>query len=205
MTATPAWLGALEALLNRGLAASAQARGRAQSLAGASLLVDVSGVARVRACVVGERLALRRAGAEDTASASITGSPASLARLALGRSAASAAADAVRVSGDAEVAAAFRALLDAARPDVEEELARLVGDLPARQLARVARGAGEWLRGALRTAGQNLAEYLTEESRDVVNSVELQEYLRGVDAVREAADRVEARLARLERHLAERS
>ena len=55
-----------------------------------------------------------------------------------------------------------------------------------------------WARKARRTAGENLAEYLQEESRDLVNACELDEFLQGVDAAREALDRIEARLARLE-------
>ena len=55
-----------------------------------------------------------------------------------------------------------------------------------------------WARKARRTAGENVAEYLQEESRDLVSKPELDEFLQGVDALRETADRVEARLARLE-------
>ena len=52
-----------------------------------------------------------------------------------------------------------------------------------------------------RTAGENIAEYLQEESRDLVNKTELEEFLQGVDMLRETADRVEARIARLEQRL----
>ncbi len=52
-----------------------------------------------------------------------------------------------------------------------------------------------------RSAGENLAEYLQEESRDLVSKPELEEFLLGVDQLRETADRVEARLARLEQRL----
>ena len=50
-------------------------------------------------------------------------------------------------------------------------------------------------------AGENIAEYLQEESRDLVNKTELEEFLRGVDELRETADRIEARLGHLERRL----
>ena len=52
-----------------------------------------------------------------------------------------------------------------------------------------------------RTTGENLTEYLQEESRDLVSKPELDEFLQGVDALRETADRVAARLLRLERRL----
>jgi ubiquinone biosynthesis protein UbiJ len=57
------------------------------------------------------------------------------------------------------------------------------------------------VRSARRIAGENLAEYLQEESRDLVSKPELEEFLLGVDQLRETADRVETRLARLEQRL----
>jgi ubiquinone biosynthesis protein UbiJ len=62
----------------------------------------------------------------------------------------------------------------------------------------LARDALTWARRAGRAARDNIAEYLEEEGRDLVNRTELEEFLRGVDGAREAADRIEARLARLE-------
>jgi ubiquinone biosynthesis protein UbiJ len=137
----------------------------------------------------------------------ISGSPVSLLRLlATGAAAQAGAAPAtarvpVRISGDAEVAARYRELIELARPDWEEELSRLVGDLPARRLALAASGVLAFAARVRRTAGENLAEYLTEESRDLVSKPELEEFVLGVDQLRETADRVEARLARLERRL----
>jgi ubiquinone biosynthesis protein UbiJ len=68
-------------------------------------------------------------------------------------------------------------------------------------LSQFASQAAEWARRARRTAGENIAEYLQEESRDLVNKPELDEFLQGVDTLRETADRVDARIARLEQRL----
>jgi ubiquinone biosynthesis protein UbiJ len=105
------------------------------------------------------------------------------------------------VSGDAEIANSYRELLSLARPDFEEELSRLIGDVPARRIAQLALKTVEWARKARRATGENIAEYLQEESRDLVNKTELDEFLQGVDTLRETADRVDARIARLERRL----
>ena len=88
-----------------------------------------------------------------------------------------------------------------ARPDPEEELSRWIGDFPARRVSLFARRALEFARRARRTAGENIAEYLQEEGRDLVNRTELDEFLRGVDELRETFDRIEARLGRLEQRL----
>lgn len=197
MPATAPWLASAEALLNRNIDASAQATALARRLDGTRLALDVTHVTSVHAAVAGSRLALF--GEDGTAAdARITGTPTALLALLRGGGA-PVRSSAVTVSGNAEVANLYRELLAAARPDLEEELARWVGDLPARQITRFARGAGEWLSRARRTARENVAEYLTEESRDLVAHTEAEEFLHGVDEVREAADRFEARLKALER------
>jgi ubiquinone biosynthesis protein UbiJ len=228
MPATPAWLAAAEALLNRCVDASAQAAALARRLEGTSLQIDVVGYTRLRACAHHGRLALAggdevavapvaaAAGpaARDTAGgaaaagagtpgpaapgAVISGSPAALLKLARG-GAQRDPKDAVQVRGDAEIANLYRELFRLARPDPEEELSRWIGDLPARRLSQFAARALEAARRLRRTAGENIAEYLQEEGRDLVNKTELDEFLRGVDDLRETADRVEARLQRLER------
>jgi ubiquinone biosynthesis protein UbiJ len=213
MAATPAWLAAVEALLNRGVHASMQATALARRLDVTALLLNIEGMASIRINVVRGGLSLTGAGssldseAGEPADATISGSPLALLRLAGatdGRAdmprAAARGAGAV-VSGDAEIANMYRELIALARPDFEEELSRLIGDVPARALSQFALKTVEWARGARRTAGENIAEYLQEESRDLVNTTELDEFLQGVDTLRETADRVDARIARLEQRL----
>jgi hypothetical protein len=94
----------------------------------------------------------------------------------------------------------YRELFLLARPDLEEELSRWIGDLPARRVSLC--GAGAIL--VARTRAQlrrNVAEYLQEESRDLVGKTEVEEFLRGVDELRDdrrsgrgAAARLELRL-----------
>ena len=105
---------------------------------------------------------------------------------------------AIRIAGDAEVAQRFQELLQQAQPDFEEELAGVFGDVAAHQMANFARGFFDWGRKAADSLALNVAEYLQEEGRDVPTRVELEEFLEAVDHLREAADRVEARLSRLE-------
>jgi ubiquinone biosynthesis protein UbiJ len=209
MPATAAWLASVEAVLNRYIDASAQARALAQRLQGTSLQVDIEGVTRIRAGVAGGRLALLTGDGAAAASpastaaadATISGTPPALLALLEGGVRRDPARPAAQIRGDAEIANLYRELITAARPDLEEELARVIGDFPARRVSQLARRGLELARRMRRTARQNIGEYLQEESRDLVNNTELEEFLRGVDGVREAADRIEARLARLEQHL----
>lgn len=211
MPATPAWLASAEALLNRCIGDSAQAKTLARTLEGTSLQVEVTAIARIRAGVSGGRLALLAgdetapagaATANAAADATISGSLPALLQLFKGGTIrdlqGTTSSRPAQIRGNAEIANRYRELFMLARPDPEEELSRWIGDIPARRLSQFAGRALAAARRVRRTAGENIAEYLQEESRDLVNRTELEEFLRGVDAVRDTADRIEARLKRLE-------
>jgi ubiquinone biosynthesis protein UbiJ len=200
MPGTPAWLASAEAVLNRNIAASSKAQALVRRLEGTSLQVDVDGITRVRTTCFGGRAALL-AGDDSPADAVISGSvPALLQMLKAGAPTAQTRSS-VQIRGDAEIANSYRDLFAAARPDLEEELSRWVGDLPARHLSQLAKSVRTWARRARRTAGENIAEYLQEEGRDLVTKTELEEFLRGVDGVRDSVDRIEARLTRIEQRV----
>jgi ubiquinone biosynthesis protein UbiJ len=205
MPATPVWLAALESVMNRSIGDSLKAQAVARRLNDTSLEVGIDGVARIRAAVCADRLALSSsAGESAAATAVISGSPFALLGLLTGGGSGATpdrSRAAARVAGDAEVAARYRELFALARPDLEEELSRLIGDLPARRLSLAAQGAVGWARKLGRTARENLAEYLQEESRDLAARAEVEEFVQGVDRLRDTADRVEARLARIEQRL----
>ena len=200
MPATAAWLASAEALLNRCIDSSAQASRLARRLEGTSLQVDIDGITRLRASAHRGRLALV-AVSDSAADALISGSLPALLRLLKGGANRESGGPAAQIRGDAEIADRYRELFMLARPDPEEELSRWIGDFPARRVSLFARRALEFARRARRTAGENIAEYLQEEGRDLVNRTELDEFLRGVDELRETFDRIEARLGRLEQRL----
>jgi ubiquinone biosynthesis accessory factor UbiJ len=198
MPATSPWLASAEAVFNRNIAASGEAASLLRRLEATHLQIEIDGLTRVRASVAGGRLALL-AGDDSPADACICGSAPALLQAMRSARPAPDKASALKISGDAEIAGLYRELFAAARPDLEEEMSRWIGDLPARHLSLVARSVRTWARRARRSAGENIAEYLQEEGRDLVNPVEMQEFLHSVDELREAADRVEARVLILER------
>ena len=101
------------------------------------------------------------------------------------------------LTGDAETAREFQQLLAFAKPDVEEELSGIVGDVAAHRLGEIARGVGRWGRDARSTMGANIREYLQEESRDAPSRYEVDAFSKNVGTLRDDVDRVEARLNRL--------
>lgn len=189
----------LERALNRQIAASGRARALLAELDGRTMELRFAATPfRIRLAATADALSVRPA-ADEPADAVIEGTPLSFLRLATGEALQSIRAGGMDVRGDAEIAEGFRRLLDAARPDLEEELSRVTGDVAAHYLAGFARDALDFGRRAGDAFARNLGEYLTEESRDLPVRLEVEEFLEGVDRLREAVDRLETRIAAAER------
>ena len=196
---TPELLGPFEKVLNRHIAASSRARSLLAELGGRSMELRFAATPiRIRLAATSEGVSIRPA-SDEASDAVIEGTPLSFLRLATGDAAKSIRAGGTEVHGDAEIAEGFRKLLAAARPDLEEELSRVTGDVAAHYLANFARDALEFGRRAGDTLARNAAEYLTEESRDLPVRIEVEEFLADVDRLRESVDRLEARLVAAER------
>lgn len=188
----------LSTMLNRNVAQSERASALALQLEGRGLSLVFEGT-RLTFCfrVADGRIALdtRDAGEVD---ATLSGSPLSLLSLVGPGAEDRLRGSSIRIAGDAEVAQRFRELLQQAQPDFEEELSRVVGDVAAHQVANIARNFFDWSRKAADSFSTNVAEYLQEEGRDVPARVEVEEFLEAVDQLREATDRLDARLSRVE-------
>lgn len=104
----------------------------------------------------------------------------------------------VELSGDALVAQDFQKLLQYGRPDLEEELSVVVGDVAAHEIGEFFRGISKWGREARSTMRQNVGEYLQEESRSVPTRDEVDTFQEKVDTLRDDVARFEARLKALE-------
>jgi ubiquinone biosynthesis protein UbiJ len=204
----------LENLLNRGLPRSPRAQQLCAELSGRSVVIAVRDIAGLRVSSNGQTLAIALVGSNaaadappagtpaadaPAADATLSGGPLSLLELAGPSAQAVLQRGDVSISGDGELAEKFRELLMLLRPDLEEELSLVLGDVPAHQLGRLARGGARWARRALGVTVQNLAEYLGHERADLVPRNEGEQFLRGVDALREGVDRLEKRLELLAR------
>jgi ubiquinone biosynthesis protein UbiJ len=193
---------AIENLLNRNLPRSPRARELATALVGKRVRVEARGLGWV---IIAESLntsiRLTRESADgQPPDADISGSLLNLAALAGAHPEEVIQRGDVTIRGDAEVAQKFRELAMLLKPDVEEELSRLIGDSPAHQALRLVRLATGFGRRAAQTGVRNVAEYLAHERGDLVPRAEAEDFYRGVERTREDLDRVEARL-----HLIEQS
>jgi ubiquinone biosynthesis protein UbiJ len=101
------------------------------------------------------------------------------------------------LTGDAATAQAFQQLLTHARPDIEEELSTVIGDTAAHGLGELTRAVGQWARQTRSIMGDNIREYLQEESRDVPSRYEVERFSKQVNELRDDVDRLAARIGRL--------
>jgi ubiquinone biosynthesis protein UbiJ len=184
-------------LVNRNISESTPARELCRTLSGTVVAVRVRNTALAAYFIVDdESLDVVTASSEEP-DVVITGSIITLARM-IGQSGETAIRDgSLDLTGDLETAHQFQQLLSFAKPDIEEELSGIVGDVAAHRLGEFARGVGRWGRSARSTMGENIREYLQEESRDAPSGYEADKFAADVSTLRDDVDRIEARINRL--------
>ena len=103
----------------------------------------------------------------------------------------------VRVSGDAELARRLQTLAERFDPDWQQPFVAVFGEIIGVQIANAARAALRQMRSVGASLAQNAAEFVTEESRDVVGRAELNAFHDDVDGLRDDVDRLQAKVDRL--------
>ncbi len=194
----------IESALNRYLDLDPVARERLDRLHGRVIAIEVKGIGLTLFLIPAPGRLMVSGGYQGEADCRLRGAPLALARMANHqRNSEQLFSGDVTISGDTELAHRFGGILADMDVDWEEQLAKVAGD-------GVAHGAGEFVRDLLgwgrQTAsnlGMDVQEYLQEEIRILPNRFEVEEFLEAVDKVRDDGERLEARIRRLERRLAE--
>ena len=190
---------AIENLLNRNLPRSPRAQELCEMLKGKTVRIEAEGLGwRLDCESLGTTLQLTKAEQSRTPDAEIAGSLMNLAALAGAHPEEVIQRGDVRIRGDAELAQKFRELAMLLKPDVEEELSKLIGDTPAHQALRLAKAVTGFGRRAVNTGVRNVAEYLAHERGDLVPRAEAEDFYRGVERLREDLDRLDARTRMME-------
>ena len=103
----------------------------------------------------------------------------------------------VRVSGDADLARRLQRMAERFDPDWQQPLVTVFGEVIGVQIAKAVSAALREAKSAGQGAARSTAEFLTEESRDVVAKEEVHAFCDDVDALRDDVERMAARVARL--------
>ncbi len=186
------------AMINRQISGRTPARELCAELDGRTLAVRVPDTALAVYLRVTDGVVSASADYADDPDVVVSGSVLSLARMA-GPAGESLFRDgSVSINGDALVAQQFQRLLRYGRPDLEEELSSIIGDVAAHGVGEFVRSAVRWIDDTRRTLGANVGEYLQEESRAVPGRHEVDSFRREVNELRDDVARFEARLRSIE-------
>ena len=195
----PSPLAIVAQTLNGYVQESTAALDRLSSLQGKSLAIDVEGPGITIVVFADEdRLRLERL-SDASATATVHGTPLALLKSLRGDGLSDYTDSGIAVSGDVEVAAAFATILRLARPDLEEQLAHVVGDVLAHQAGNVAANIRAWGKQVLAASRLNTTEYLQEESRQLPTRVEVEGFFAEIERLRDDAERV---AVKIDRHIA---
>ncbi|OMG67614.1 SCP2 domain-containing protein [Stutzerimonas balearica] len=108
----------------------------------------------------------------------------------------------VSIDGDSGVLMSLAEVLQDLELDWEYEASRWLGPVGAQLLGTGVRTPSRWLRESGDSLRQDLADYLTEESRALVGQQEAEARFSEIDELKLALDRLEARIERLAHNLA---
>lgn len=186
----------LQRLVNRNLAESAVARTLLAELDGESIQLCLTGLPFEVVVVAAEDALLIGAEAPAQPSATLFGTVLGAIKFLKGNETTASAG--LRIEGDAEVAQGFVQLLKAARPDLEEDLSRLTGDVAAHQIGNAFRSVKDFANRAANTLRANTSEYLQEESQQLPPRLEVEAFYKDLSQLRDGVERAAARLARLD-------
>jgi ubiquinone biosynthesis protein UbiJ len=196
---------ALESALNHTLALDPDTQQRLVALEGRTIQLHLRGPELVLAVTVERGRLTVGPPPADTASHGaqlrVAATPGSLLAMALRRGDDGMAPGKVEIAGDAELARRLEKLASTFAPDFEEAFARTFGDVLGVPLARAIRKGLRHARDTAAHLTEDSADWLRDESRLALAPGEVEDFLDGVDAVRERSERLEARLARLRQRL----
>ena len=105
----------------------------------------------------------------------------------------------ISVSGDADFAQTIEFVVRNARWDAEEDLSRIFGDVAAHRIANAGRSFVRFQAQAAQSIARNLSDFLVEERGVIVRRREIDAFVREVDTLRDDAERLAQRVARLTR------
>jgi ubiquinone biosynthesis protein UbiJ len=190
---------ALEAALNRALALDPDTRDALRPLDGRRIALSLEAPAlALQIRVAGERLEVGPVEAADEPDLAVRSTLGGLlAQLPFFSKDSAAPVGRVRVSGDAELARRLQTLAQRFDPDWQQPFTTVFGELIGVQIAHAVKAALQQLRGMGGNLAQNAAEFVTEESRDVVGRAELNAFHDDVDALRDDVERLQAKVERL--------
>lgn len=179
-------------VLNHLIQAESWAQGRLAAHSGAQVLIE-SGPFMVRIGI--DESGLFRAGdLTHEPDVSITLPPDVPARLLFDRDS---LFSSVKLGGSADIAESLAFFLRNLQWDAEADIARLIGDIPARRFVQIAQAMAEAMRQSITRVTENFSQYVVEEFGVLTSNRDLGEFGGAVNSLRDDVGRLEKRICRL--------
>jgi ubiquinone biosynthesis protein UbiJ len=100
----------------------------------------------------------------------------------------------ISITGDIEFAKNITDTIKKMQWDIEEDLSKLIGDLPAVGLIRIGKSIMNNTRNNVISFGETLKEYWQEENQILAKKRHIDKFINQVDIIAEDTDRLEAKI-----------
>jgi ubiquinone biosynthesis accessory factor UbiJ len=111
----------------------------------------------------------------------------------------------IKIDGDAHLATELGKVLQLIRWDAEEDLSKIIGDIPANKIASISKKSAETAKTQMINLAEMLAEYWQEEKLILAKKWQVEQFNADVDALRSDCARLEKRLKKLTKNRQESS
>ena len=186
----------LTRILNHLITQNSWARGELQPFSGQTVAIYLGPV--TANLTVLENGGLAMAGESTIDDASISLSP-SLALRILAKD--TAASSQVQITGNTELAKALAKVLQGMRWDYEEDLSKIIGDIPATQANAFAKKTYSEAKSKVINVTEMLTEYWQEENPLIAKKRHVEAFVKDVDQLRDDVERLEKRIEKLKNAL----
>lgn len=185
----------IETAFNQYLSLDPQALTRFSSLEGKIIALEIKGLNKTLCLFPSAEGFMILTDFDGESDVTISGTPLALAKMGI-------AADPkdllfsgeIVIKGDTAVANRFNRLLSQLDIDWEEILAQNIGDIAAHKLGNLFQNANQWFERSTNSVVLDSGEYIQEEVSLSPSKAELHQYTNKVDELREATDRLAAKI-----------
>jgi ubiquinone biosynthesis protein UbiJ len=186
----------LTRILNHLITQNNWARGELQPFSGQTVTIHL-GPTNANLTIL-ENGGLAMAGESALSDASISLSP-SLALRILAKDVS--ASNQVQITGNTELAKALAKVLQGMRWDYEEDLSKIIGDIPATQANTFAKKTFSEAKSKVINMTEMLTEYWQEENPLIAKKRHVEAFVKDVDQLRDDVERLEKRIEKLKHAL----
>lgn len=185
----------IESALNQYLSLDPLALSRFSSLEGKIIAIEIKGLNKSLCLFPSTDGFMVLTDFDGEADATISGAPIALVKMGLAKDPKDFLfSGEIVITGDAAVANKFNRLLSQLDIDWEEMLAQNIGDIAAHKISDLFRNANQWFNRSSNSIILDSGEYIQEEVHLSPSNAELRQFVNKVDGLREATDRLAAKI-----------